>query len=111
MEAKVDCPRCGQTLTVHEGDNEAECNCHLYCEDGEKISDCSLTPITVLNNEVGWPYGLHVNGNACEDDVTHIQYYCNAHNRYGYKTPILVPVDWDKWLSKRAPAKHRMMNI
>lgn len=102
----VECPRCGKQWSATEGESEIDCNCHTYCEDGQKPSDCSLTPY-VLNHEVGAPYGAHVGSSRNDDDPMHIQYWCSVHNRYGYKGPILIPVVWD---GKRAPKKFRWMN-
>ena len=106
VQAVVKCPRCGKEWTVNRQENEAECNCHLYCDMGQKPSDCTLTVYT-LNHEVGAPYGLHTGSPTGDDDPTHIQYYCSVHDRYSYKVPILIPFNWEGWLGKRAPAKYR----
>lgn len=108
IQAKVTCPRCGREWIVHEGTSEMDCNCHMYCEDGSKPSDCTLIAQT-LNHEASWPYGTHVSAGDYSDDPTHIQYYCTVHERYGYKVPITIPIDWDSWRSNRAHKKYRLL--
>jgi hypothetical protein len=108
LQAKVECPRCGKTLIALQGESEVDCNCHTYCEEGEKPSDCSLTAST-LDHEVSWPYGADVDSTAFTNDPLHRQYYCSVHSRYGYKVPISVPVDWTLWRSVRAKKKYRLI--
>lgn len=57
---------------------------------------------------VDWLTGLHNNPENEGEDIMHRTYYCSVHNKYYYKTPITIQVDWDKWLSKRAPRKFRL---
>lgn len=109
IQAKVKCPRCHRILIANEGESEVDCNCHTYCEDGAKPGDCNLTPYT-LNHEASPPFGLHTGGAGHDDDPMHIQYWCSVHSRYGYKTPISVPVDWNVWRGRRAPKRFRMVN-
>lgn len=91
FETKVTCPRCGKEWTAQQGESEVDCNCHTYCEDGDKPSDCTLEPYT-LNHEVGFPFGVHTGSIAHDDSPFQIQYYCTIHQRYGYKIPITIPV-------------------
>ena len=109
IQTIVTCPRCGKEWIATQEEDEVDCNCHTYCEDGSKPSDCSLSAY-VLNHEVGAPYGAHVGSGNGDEDPMHIQYYCSVHNRYGYKTPISIPIDWENVLSRRAPKKVRWMN-
>jgi hypothetical protein len=108
FQAKVECPRCGKVWTVQQGETEIQCNCHTYCEDGSKPSDCSLTPVT-LNHEVGWPYGVHTGGSGHDDYPLQAQYWCSVHERFGFKVPVVIEVDWDKWRVNRAPKRFRLL--
>lgn len=109
IQGKVECPRCHKVWIVSQGESEIDCNCHTYCEDGDKPSDCTLTASS-LDHEVSWPYGMETGSSAYTDDPTHIQYYCSTHSRYGYKVPISIPVDWNTLLSRRLKKKWRMVN-
>jgi len=101
LQVIVRCPRCGKEWSVNQGEPEIDCNCHTYCEEGSKPSDCNLTPYT-FNHEAGAPYGAHVGSITADDDPVHIQYYCSVHSRYGYKTAISIPVDWSRELHGRS---------
>ena len=110
--AKVECPRCHKTWAVKEGHADIDCDCHTYCQYGTKPSDCTL--VSKFNGTVPfngiwkWPSGLH-NQEANEGDDTQARtYYCTTHSVYSSKVPMLIPVDWDTWYSKRAPKRHRM---
>jgi len=107
FEMKVECPECGRILTAVQGTPDVECNCHLYCEDGDKPSDCSVTKVS-FEGEFGWPEGLHVGADNNSDDVMHLTYYCSTHSKYSFKQKVVIPLDWDRWFSKRAPRKLRM---
>jgi len=96
---RVKCPRCNKIHEVPQGIDEVDCDCHLYCPDGDKPTDCTITKAT-LNTEVGWPVGLHNNPADEGEDVFHRTYYCSVHKKYYYKTPIIIPVDWSQ---KRLP--------
>jgi len=104
---KVVCPRCKRIWIAHEGEIEVDCNCHLYCTQGNKPSDCSVTTVS-FSGQLGWPTGLHVNADDYSDDVLHILRYCSTHAEYLHKVPIAVECDWEKWHSRRAPKKLRM---
>jgi len=89
------------------------CDCHLYCDDGDKPSDCTIISIKdyavthTLPHEVGWPFGLHNDPDDESDDIMHVTGYCTIHDKYIYKNPILIPCDWDYWFSHRAPKELR----
>ena len=107
FEMKVVCPRCGNILTAVQGSPDVECNCHLYCEDGTKPSDCSMTA-QEWSGDHGWPTGLHVGADNNSDDIKNVAYYCSTHSKYSFKSKVVIPLDWDSWFSKRAPKKLRM---
>jgi len=83
------------------------CNCHLFCTQGDKPGDCSVTRYT-QGVKFAWPTGLHTDADDESDDPLHITYYCSTHDEYYYKTPVLIDLDWEKWFSRRAPKKLRM---
>ena len=108
LAMKVECPRCKKTWTVSQlGIDSVDCTCHLFCQDGTKPGDCSVTRVN-FSGEVGWPKGLHNDSEDESDDIMNITYYCSTHDEYYYKTPILIECDWTRWFSKRAPKKLRM---
>lgn len=105
MQLNVECPRCKRKWTAHEGEVEVDCNCHLYCPEGSKPSDCTVTQ---LNNTVQYAYPTGIHNKAQSDilkDPTHQTYYCSTHNRYYFKVPITVPVDWSL---TRVPSRLRL---
>lgn len=106
-EMVIECPRCKRHLFVPLGQPDVDCNCHLYCEDGDKPSDCSVT-IQNYSGPLKWPVGMDYNEADEGHDVLARTYYCSTHNKYTYKTPILLEADWDSWFSQRAPEKFRM---
>jgi len=100
------CPQCGKTLTATYPWPYAECDCHLYCSDGSKPIDCSVTTYN-YNGQLGWPTGI-------DNDPANELYnplnatgYCSIHNKYVEKTPIVLEIDWEQWFSFRAPVKYR----
>jgi hypothetical protein len=112
---KVQCPRCRKVWLVEVGESEVLCNCHQYCDDGMQPSDCNLISQTpphgdTFPTELGYPEGLHTWSLNYGDDKLHRTNYCTVHKRYTYKTPLLLPMDWQKWLSTRAPQKFRSVN-
>jgi len=107
LQMKVKCPRCGRVWTVPQGTPDILCNCHLYCSQGTKPSDCNVTD-AYWAGQLGYPTGLHVNAEDLGDDVMHRVRYCSTHDEYIYKTPVLIPCDWQKWFSRRAPKALRM---
>ena len=106
---KVECPRCGQVLQAREGEPEVDCNCHLYCEDGDKPADCTVT-LESFSGQLGWPRNLRTGVTLQEggEDEMHRVRYCSEHSKYIYKVPITVPCEWGKWYSQRAKPKLRM---
>ena len=107
FEMKVKCPRCGRIWIVPQGIPDITCNCHLYCEDGDKPSDCSISEVN-FSGQLGVYKGLHTDADDNSDDIMHLTYYCSIHNKYSKKVPITIECDWDNWYSKRAPHDLRM---
>ena len=110
---RVTCPRCGKTLSCYEGESETMCNCHQYCEDGTKPSDCTLVDHTAGTHDpwkgnLNWPSGMHLGRTEEFDDTQARVKYCTVHDKYVSKVPFLVKCDWNKWRSGRAPKKLRM---
>lgn len=108
FEQVVECPRCKRTWIIQQGTPGITCNCHLYCSQGTKPSDCSTTLVTD-NVQLGWPIGIHVDAENEGDDVMHRVRYCSTHKKYIYKTPVWIEADWDEYYSKRAPRKFRQI--
>lgn len=106
---KVKCPRCKRILTAHDGQPYRDCNCHLYCEDGTKPNDCTVS-LESFSGQLGWPRHLRTGKSLQEggDDEMHRVRYCSVHSKYIYKVPILVSCNWERWFSKRAPKRLRM---
>lgn len=106
--AKVECPRCKQIWDVPWAADGVECTCHKWCSDGDKEADCTWA-IYNYSGGLGWPVGAHVNAENEGDDVLHRVGYCSAHNKYTYKVPMWIQVDWSKWKDPkwRAPRKFR----
>lgn len=107
FEMKVECPECGRIWIVQQGTPDIVCNCHLYCKQGTKPSDCSVTPWK-FTGQLGAFRGLHVGSDDDMDDVMHVTYYCSIHNEYYDKVPILIECDWERWRIRRAPKRLRM---
>jgi len=107
FEKKVQCPRCGQVWTIPQYSPGVECNCHLWCDEGNKPSDCSLTLVTG-ETQLGWPAGMNL-GEADEgSDVMHRRYYCSVHKRYSYREPVFLEVDNKEWQKrKKLPSRMR----
>lgn len=93
---------------VPQGNPDAECDCHLWCSEGEQPSDCSMT-IVNYTGPLGWPVGTHQNSENEGDDILHRTYFCSIHNKYTYKQQIVIPFNWKKWYSTRASARIRTM--
>ena len=108
---KVDCPRCGSIRSCYEGESDTMCNCHLYCVDGNKPSDCTLVNHTsatsdAWNGTFGWPQGMHL-GRDTGDDITARLKYCTVHSNFVDKVPFLIACNWTSWNSRRAVKRHR----
>lgn len=113
LRAAVECPRCHRIWYAQQGMPEVDCNCHLYCEDGEKPEDCTLVDHTQATHDAwqgdwSWPHGIHTDASHNGDDTQARVKYCTTHDKYVDKVPITVPIDWERWFSKRAPSKFRM---
>ena len=104
---KVECPRCGRIWTIEQGCPGIACVCHLYCSEGDKPSDCTVTKVSGAI-KYGWPSGLHVDAEDEGDDLPNRVSYCSTHNKYIYKTPVYIEADWERWFGERAPKKLRM---
>lgn len=105
---RVQCPRCGKIWCVCQGNSEIECDCHTYCEEGSKQGDCVLIADPHAATTFKRYVGLKVGSPADEYESEFCRKkWCSTHERYTYKTPVLIRCDWDEWLSKRAPKKFR----
>ena len=102
FEGRFECPRCGKIITVQQGSPDFECDCHLYCSDGERPQDCSVTEVN-HTGDLGWPFGRHGEDLQEGDDVLHRVRYCSTHDKYIYKTQVIVPIDWKEYYSRRLP--------
>jgi hypothetical protein len=109
FEGKVECPRCHKVWTLSQASPGIYCDCHLYCEEGSQPRDCALTEYK-FSGQRGWPLGMDQN-QLDEGENRHRAYgYCTTHNRYSYKEPIWLEVDWKKWYAKKElPSKMREM--
>ena len=108
FEMVLECPECGHLWTIQQGQPGIRCNCHLFCTQGTKPSDCSITAYTD-DLQYAWPAGMHNDPAKGGEDVAHITGYCSTHEEYIYKMPVWVEADWDEWFSRRAPKKFRLL--
>jgi len=106
----LECPRCNRTLIAHNGEPDAECNCHLYCQDGEKPQDCSVTWPYEWSGSYKWPTGLEVGADDYSDHQHRAMGYCATHENYYYKDKVVIDLDWEQYFSRRAP-KHLRMSL
>jgi hypothetical protein len=97
MSLQVKCLRCGKIHTARQGDSEVECDCHLYCDYGDKPQDCTMIAVN-FEGALNYPRGMHTNSDSVvdADRPKHQQFKCTVHGRYSEKTSILIPVDWTK---------------
>jgi len=103
---KVECPRCHKIWGVPQGTPDITCNCHRYCQHGDKPSDCSMSAVS-FSGDLGIYQGLHIDAADEGDDVMHLRYYCSVHKVYSMRVPITIDVDWQKWQFRRVPQKLR----
>ena len=105
---KVECPRCHKIWTLPQYSPGVECNCHLWCPDGNKQSDCALTDAS-YSGTLKWPVGLDLGDKEEGSDVLHRTYYCSVHKRYSYREPIFLEGGDNKvWQKQRKlPSKMR----
>jgi hypothetical protein len=102
---------------------DIDCDCHLYCSQGDKPSDCNVIPAIVqaenvmalswgklgtgkLGNAVtqyGYPYGMHGGDAEHEGDRQRHTYYCSTHDEYYDKVAILIDVDWSQKDKRASP--------
>lgn len=87
----VTCPVCRKEWNVPKGANLMNCNCHLYCEDGDTPSDCTMTPVT-FNRDIGWAVGQHGSKDSGCDNILERTYYCSVHGKYTSKRPVVMEV-------------------
>lgn len=96
VRLRVTCKRCGRDWWAYTGQDEVQCNCHEYCIDGEKPSDCTLVDATSGSDpwtgQWGWPQGMHLSDNHNGADVKARIKYCTTHSNYVNKVPITIPV-------------------
>lgn len=100
---RVKCPRCGRVWVAYEGEGDMTCNCHLYCEDGNKPSDCTITADS-FSGDLGWPLGMHGGerlGPPPADNPMRRISYCSVHNKFIVDPPMVFPVEWDRFYSRR----------
>jgi hypothetical protein len=109
IEGKIQCPRCGRVYTLTYPNNDIECNCYLYCEDGDEVSDCSVTKYN-FTGQLGWPTGASTSNEDRGDDKIHAARYCSTHNKYIYKDVIVLELDWDVFLGERITPGKRFSN-
>lgn len=100
---RVTCPRCGRDWWLYRGQDEVQCNCHQYCRDGDKPSDCTLVDassgtIDPWGGEWGWPQGMHLSDEHAGADVPSRIKYCTTHSNYVDKVPVVIPVDRGRML-------------
>ena len=105
---KVSCPRCGATRTCFQGESETMCNCHQYCSDGSKPSDCTLVDhqnatVDAWKGNWNFPQGLHLNRDSGDDTQARVK-YCTVHSNFVDKVPFLIACNWK---SGRAAKKFR----
>ena len=87
----VTCGVCHKEWNVPANTNLFPCNCHLYCEDGDEPSDCSVTLVS-FNRDIGWTFGQHGAKDSGCDNVLERTYYCSTHNKYTRKHPVVIDV-------------------
>ncbi len=104
------CPRCGKEWIVPQGNPDIECWCHLYCEYGEKPSDCNVTYPLNWSGEFNWPRGLKTNATDNSDFKHRATGYCSTHSKYIYNDMVIIDCDWKEWYSHRADKKYTMSN-
>jgi len=103
----LECPRCRRVLTAFNGEPDAECNCHLYCTQGDSPKDCSVTWPYEWSGELKYPLGLQTNPPNRGAEKYRAMGYCSTHDEYYYKDKIVVELDWGAYFSKRAPKRLR----
>lgn len=108
FEMKVVCPRCKRVMIIPLGNPDIECNCHLYCQEGELPSDCSVTWPYEQTVNWNWPRGLKTGRSDYGDSQYRAMGYCSTHENYYYKDKVIVDANWQEWNSRRAPKKLRM---
>ena len=101
VRLRVRCPRCHNDWWAYQGQDEVQCNCHEYCEDGDKPQDCTLVDASsgtydVWNQTWSWPQGMHLSDELNGKDVTARIKYCTTHDKYVNKVPLTIDVLWDK---------------
>lgn len=104
--ARVQCPRCKQIWDVPWGQDGVECNCHKWCSEGDKETDCSWQEYNYTGS-LGWPHGAHTNRENEGDDLLHRVGYCSTHKKYTYKVPLFLEVNWKEWTRKGFRAKEK----
>lgn len=107
FEGKVECPKCGKVWTLPQASPGTYCDCHLWCPEGTKPSDCNLT-LQTGNIDFSWPAGMDLGQDDEGQDIVRRTYYCSVHEIYSYKSPVWLEVNWNKWYQqRRIPANLR----
>ena len=99
---RVECPKCNRVSVAYDGESEMACNCHLYCEDGDKPSDCSITKDS-FSGDLSWPLGMHTGDppGIKADNPMRRYFYCSVHNNFIMTPPVVFPVDWSRAVPKK----------
>ena len=111
---KVKCPRCGHILTAYPGESDAECwRCSQVCEEGAEYGDCTLIDARAASapgwkGTFNWPQGMHLGRSKADDKVPNRVWYCTTHGHFVDKVPVLVPVPWQKYQTRRLPKQLRI---
>ena len=105
----VQCPRCNKIWHLQWGNPGVECTCHLFCSSGTTPADCTVTYPYNHSGSLGFPEGIHTDPANEGDDIRHATAYCNTHNKYIRKEPIVLEVDWKRYENQRLPAHLRLM--
>jgi len=107
-EALAICHRCGKKHYLPFMSPGVECDCHLYCSEGTKPGDCTVTEYN-YSGPLAWPFGSRSDPVDEGDDLIHATGYCSTHNKYVHKDIIFLEVDWEEWNQrKRIPAEYRL---
>jgi hypothetical protein len=105
----VKCPQCDTVKQISALSGGWWCDCHLYCAEGSKPSDCSITSAR-WTGQLGWPAGAHQNAADEGDNLRRRTYYCSTHELYSYKLPQFIEVDMD-FFNHRLPKSMRRYTV
>ncbi len=97
--AQVICPICGLMWTIPYPTTEVDCTHHLYCDEGDEPSDCSVTEYN-YSGQLGYPFGAHGSNEDLGDQRHSAWGYCSTHSRYVYKHPYTIEISWDDYFKE-----------